>query len=150
LACGGGVAGAEGAVFLELGLWHDRMLTVVTPGRGEPPRRHLKDWERDPDAEVSDGWLSNMCAGTGDVDDRLTWEPEFCHRPTWRIPCPDCDSELRARTGQWDAFYRCRSCSFRPPPGPRRRRPPRPRPTVVRWCGTRLVLMINNEPGNTA
>ena len=138
---------AEHPEYATFGWWLDRTLTVVIPGQGEPPQRHLKNWERDPDAEVSDGWLTNMCAGINNVEDHLNWEPEFCHRPTWRIPCPDCNDELRELTGQFGAFYRCqsRSCSFKTSAGTRKAKAAEAKATVVRWCGTRLVLMINNN-----
>lgn len=95
------------------GYWHDRYLKVVTAGRGEPPKRHLKNWERDPDAEVSDGWLTNMCAGINNVAAHLEWEPQFCHTITWRIPCPACPGELYEIAGRHGAFYCCRSCDFK-------------------------------------
>ena len=127
------------------GWWHDRMLTVVIPGQGEPPQRHLKNWERDPAAEVSDGWLTNMCAGINNVADRLEWEPEFCHQATWRIPCPDYGGELHEITGRFGAFYRCRACEFKTSARTRKAKTAEAAATVVRWCGTRLVLMINNN-----
>jgi hypothetical protein len=138
---------AEHPEYAVFGWWRDRMLTVVIPGQGELPQRHLKNWERDPDAEVSDGWLTNMCADINNADDRLKWEPEFCHRHTWRIPCPDCGGDLREHTGQWGAFYRCQSgsCSFKTSAGTKKAKAAELQATVVRWCGTRLVLMINNN-----
>lgn len=136
---------SEHPEYATFGWWRDRLLTVVIPGQGEPPQRHLKNWERDPDAEVSDGWLTNMCAGISNVEDHLLWEPEFCHAATWRIPCPGCDGELRELTGQFGAFYLCRSCSFKTSAGTRKAKAAEAEATVVRWCGTRLVLMINNN-----
>jgi hypothetical protein len=136
---------AEHSEYATWGWWHDRLLTVVIPGQGEPPKRHLRNWERDPDAEVSDGWLTNMCAGINNVDDHLQWEPEFCHAITWRIPCPACPGELRELTGGWGAFYRCRSCDFKTSAGTKKAKAAEAKATVVRWCGTRLVLMINNN-----
>jgi hypothetical protein len=132
----------EYAVF---GWWRDRMLKVVIPGHGEPPRRHLKNWERNPDAEASDGWLTNMCAGINNVEDHLNWEPEFCHAATWRIPCPGCDGELRELTGRFGAFYRCQSCEFKTSAGTRKANAAEAKATVTRWCGTRLVLRINHN-----
>jgi hypothetical protein len=136
---------AEHPEYATWGWWRDRLLTVVIPGQGEPPERHLKNWERDPDAEVSDGWLTNMCAGINTVDDCLQWEPEFCHRPIWRIQCPDCAGELFELTGEFGAFYRCRSCSFKTSAVTRKAKAAEAKATVVRWCGARLVLMINNN-----
>lgn len=136
---------AEHPEYATWGWWLDRLLTVVVPGQGEPPQRHLKNWERDPDAEISDGWLTNMCAGISNVEDHLNWEPEFCHRPAWRIPCPACPGELRELTGKYGAFYRCQSCLFKTSAGTKKAKAAEARATVVRWCGTRLVLMINDN-----
>jgi hypothetical protein len=132
----------EYAVF---GWWRDRMLTVVIPGQGEPPRRHLKNCERDPDAEAGDGWLTNMRAGISNVEDHLNWEPEFRHGITWRIPCPACTGDLFEITGKFGAFYRCRSCEFKASATTRKAKAAEAQAAVVRWCGTRLVLMINRN-----
>lgn len=115
-------------------------LKVVIPGVGEPPERRLLNWERDPNAEVSDGWLSNIAAMANTLQDRLEWEPQFCPRPHWFTPCPGCGSALAERYGKWGAFYSCSACGQTMGVDTKKGKAAESAARIIGWCGTLLEV----------
>jgi hypothetical protein len=122
-------------------------LECVTPGVGVRPARRLMNWERNPDAEVSDGWLSNIAAAGNSLADRLVWEPQFCARAHWSIPCPGgCGGELRELSGrQWGSFYRCPGCDWKTGVTTKKAAAAEANARRTGWCGTPLEVRYNRN-----
>jgi hypothetical protein len=119
-------------------------LTCVIPGQGDPPARRLMNWEKNPDAEVSDGWLSNIAAQANSLADRLEWEPRFCTRASWLTPCPACGQPLREQAGKWGGFYRCTACDWKAGVTTKKARAAEARATIAGWCGARLEVRYSH------
>jgi hypothetical protein len=102
------------------------------------------NWERNPDAEVSDGWLSNIAARGGNLADRLEWEPEFCTRPHWLIPCPDCGRPLQDRQGRYGDFYACTGCDWKTSVKTKKAKAVNAAARITGWCGTRPVVRYSH------
>lgn len=122
--------------------WH---LVCVIPGAGERPARRLMNWERDPDAEVSDGWLSNIAAAGNNLADRLLWEPEFCTKAHRHVPCPACGEPLGDFWGKWGGFYRCPTCGWKAGITTKKARAAEARTRLTGWCGTPLEVRYNRN-----
>jgi hypothetical protein len=120
-------------------------LKLVIPGQGERPTRRLMNWEKDPDAEVSDGWLSNIAAAGNSLADDLEWEPEFCHRVRWHLPCPSCDAGLAERYGKFGGFFTCDACGWKTGTGTKKAQGVEARAAITGWCGTLLEVRYNDN-----
>jgi hypothetical protein len=120
-------------------------LTCVTPGAGEPPTRRLMNWEKDPDAEVSDGWLSNIAAAGNNLADRLEWEPQFCTHAHRLIPCPACGQPLREFSSKWGGFYRCTACGWKAGTTTKKAGSAEAQARIAGWCGTPLEVRYNQH-----
>jgi hypothetical protein len=110
-----------------------------------PPRRFLLNWEKDRDAEVSDGWLSNIAANGNNLMDDLEWEPRFCSEPRRHFPCPDCTQSLALRYSKFGGFYSCPSCGFKTGGTTRKAAAIEEAATIAAWCGALLVVRYNNN-----
>jgi hypothetical protein len=117
---------------------------VIPAATPRPPRRFLLNWERDRDAEVSDGWLSNIAANGNNLMDTLEWEPEFCSHPHRKFPCPSCGGSLAERWGKFGGFYTC-GCGFKTSMGTKKAAAIEDAATVTGWCGTKLEVFYNNN-----
>ncbi len=120
-------------------------LTVVIPGEGERPARRLMNWEKNPDAEVSDGWLSNIAAAGNSLKDKLEWEPEFCSVARRFTPCPSCGEALQEFWGKFGGFYRCTACSFKAGISTKKAKAAEAQTLIAGWCGAKLVVRYNNN-----
>jgi hypothetical protein len=91
--------------------WH---LDAYTPSAMPRPKRHLRNLERDPGAEVSDGWLSNIAAARNNLADDLEWQPQYCTHAHTVTPCPGCkDGHLATRWSKWGSFFSCAACGWK-------------------------------------
>lgn len=121
--------------------WH---LTCVIPARDERPERRRMNWEEDPFREVSDGWLSNLAAQGSNLRDQLTWEPEFCTRAHWIVPCPDCGQPLQERYGKWGGFLACPGCGWKTGLATRKGKAAGAAARITGWCGGLLVVRYSD------
>jgi hypothetical protein len=127
--------------FPAIPLDHDWHLKAYTPSPLPRPERHLKNWERDPDAEVSDGWLSNLAASANTLADELAWQSQYCTRAHKRTPCPGCETgQLAERTGKFGAFWSCTSCEWHTSAGTKKGLAAAEHTFVTGWCGTLLEV----------
>jgi hypothetical protein len=123
--------------------WH---LECVNPAATpRPGRRFLKNWERDPAAEVSDGWLSNIAADGNNLMDDLEWEPRYCATPRRHFPCPSCAAGLAERYSRYGGFYSCPACEFKTNFGTKKAAAIEAAATITGWCGTLLEVRYNNN-----
>ncbi|KWW97419.1 hypothetical protein LI90_4391 (plasmid) [Carbonactinospora thermoautotrophica] len=124
-------------------------ITAWTPGRGPRPEERLMNWERDPDAEVSDGWLSNMAAAVTNLRNQLEWEPRYCTRATVYVPCPGCvqldgsSTLLTRKLGRYGAYYQCGACGWKTGARTRKARQAHERAYIAGWCGATLYAGVN-------
>jgi hypothetical protein len=125
------------------GKWHVKCVIPATTPR--PDRRYQMNWEKDPDAEVSDGWLSNIAAAGNNLKDELEWEPEFCHRPHRRFPCPGCGDKLAELWSKYGGFYSCPRCGFKTSFGTKKAKAIEAAATIAGFCGTKLEVRYNNN-----
>ena len=123
--------------------WH---LTAFIPSALSRPARHLMNWEKDPDAEVSDGWLSNIAAAGSNLTDELEWQPQFCTRAHAVTPCPGCaDGQLATRWSKWGGFYSCGSCGWKTGLGTRKGQAATAATRITGWCGALLEVRYNRN-----
>jgi hypothetical protein len=120
-----------------LAAWHR---TVVIPGDGDAPERMLMNYEKDPNAEVADGWLSNLAAAFGNLSQSLAWQPEFCTTGIFEVRCPRDGSVLREIHGRYGVFVSCQ-CGWKASRGTKKYDANR---HFIRWCGTKLIASVNH------
>lgn len=90
-------------------------LECVVAATGPRPERRLMNWERDPMAEVSDGYLSNLAASHANLAADLAWRPRYCAQVLTRHRCPSCELNMVTRNGRYGPFLTCRcGVSFGP------------------------------------
>ena len=104
------------------------------------------NWEKDPDAEVSDGWLSNIAAAGNSLADQLEWQPQFCAAAHRMTPCPGCTGgELTPHWGKWGGFYTCRSCGWKAGLNSRKGQAASAATRITGWCGAPLGVRYNHH-----
>lgn len=117
----------------------ERMTIPRTVG-AERPLGFAPNWMRDPDAEVSDGYLSNMAGEWAAERRELEWQPRFHAYRHRYVSCPECGLEMRQLESRWGAFFRCR-CGAKVSFGTKVYRA---RLRFLGFCGERLVATVNN------
>lgn len=113
----------------------------TTPGEGERPGRILMNWERDPMAEVSDGWLSNIAASGANLAADLEWEPRYCAQVLTTFACPSCAQAMARRKGRFGSFLTCEHCGLRMGAHTKKAKAAE---RVKGFCGTALRLHFNH------
>lgn len=129
----------------------DWYLEAYIPSLLPRPDKHLLNWEKNPDAEVSDGWLSNIAASGNTLADELEWQPKFCTRAHTFTPCPDCstgpdgESKLAERYGKYGAFYTCGRCGWQTGRNTAKGKAAAAATRITGWCGHLLEVRYNNN-----
>jgi len=104
------------------------------------PPRMLRNYEKDHDAEVSDGWLSNMAADISNVRAEQECRPEYHAKRTEFLICP-CGRELSPRFSKFGTYYPC-ECGAKWNPNTKKAAALK---RVYRYsCGREMAVTVNN------
>lgn len=112
---------------------------------GPRPEVALRNYEKDPMAEVGEGFLSNLGADFGNLRRQLEWEPRYhFHAVSWEMPCPSCGRTPMAGPfkGRFGMFMRCENPYCNKTVGmwtKKFRKTARP----TRFCGERMSVVVN-------
>jgi DNA-directed RNA polymerase subunit RPC12/RpoP len=120
-------------------------LECFSGGEGTPPARHLRNWEKDPFAEVADGFWNNIAADYATAEDLLKWRPEYHAMALWRVVCPECGREMVRHESQWGRFFRCHGCGAKFGEGTRKHRANR---ALIGFCGEPMTVMMGRNGGS--
>ena len=137
-----GFALAHLAEFMVEGSFFECRRKPTTPRLEARPR----NYERDPQAEVGDGFLSNLGADYGNMRRELEWEPRYhFHVTAWWMPCPSCGRTPMAGpfSGRFGMFMRCDNPYCNKTMGlwtKKFRKAARP----TRFCGERMTVVTSN------
>lgn len=112
---------------------------AADPVKPLPPPM-LRNYEKDPDAEVSDGWLSNIAADISNARAQLESVPEYHIKRTEFLVC-SCGREIAPRVSKFGAYYPC-DCGAKWNPNTKKAAALR---RIYRYsCGEEMTVTVNN------
>lgn len=107
---------------------------------GPKPEMMLRNYEKDPMAEVEDGWLTNMCADITNAKQELAHRPSFHAKRSDYLLCT-CGQNVQEHQTRYGGLFSC-TCGKR---WWARTKKTQARPKVYRYsCGRPLVVTVNS------